>query len=194
MNYLAHIYLSGDDKDLLVGNFMADSIKGKRYEEYPDGIKRGILLHRFIDDFTDHHPICIETKILLRPKYHKLSPILSDIIYDHFLARLWANYHAVPLDKFVDDFYAFIQTRWDELTPRIQYMMPYMIKQNWLYNYQFKVGLQNVLNGMSRRVKGGEILKEGWTDLEEHYAEIQDQFERFFGALEQAVSQYVTTH
>ena len=111
MNYLAHIYLSGDDKDLLLGNFMADSIKGRSYQKYPEGIQRGVLLHRFIDDFTDHHPICTETKIILRPKYHKLSPILSDILYDHFLAKLWENYHPVPLAKFVDAFYAFIQSQ-----------------------------------------------------------------------------------
>ena len=82
--------------------------------------------------------------------------------------------------------------RWDELTPRIQYMMPFMIQYNWLYNYQFKEGMQNVLNGMSRRVKNGDILKEGWIDLEENYDLFQDQFERFFDKLQSAVQEHLS--
>ncbi len=193
MNYLAHIYLSGDDEDLLVGNFMADGIKGKQYMKYPESIQRGILLHRFIDDFTDHHPICLETKIILRPKYHKLSPILSDIIYDHFLAKNWDKYHPKPLRDFVDEFYATMQLRWSDLTQRVRHMLPYMIDHDWLYNYQFKEGMERVLFGMSRRVREGDILKEGWIDLKKNYSEIEDQFERFFRELEQAVQLYLDT-
>ncbi len=192
MNYLAHIYLSGDDEDLLIGNFMADGIKGSRFKEYPGPIARGILLHRFIDDFTDHHPICTETKVLLRPKYHKLSPIVSDIIYDHFLAKLWLNYHETSLRQYVDSFYATIDKRWDDLTPRIQQMMPYMKKYDWLYNYQFKEGMQEVLMGMSRRVRTGEILREGWDDLERYYDQFQDQFERFFVELQGSVQNWLS--
>ena len=191
MNYLAHIYLSGDDEDLMIGNFMADGIKGKRYLEFPERISKGILLHRFIDDFTDHHPICTETKVLLRPKYHKLSPILSDIFYDHFLAKRWSNYHEKPLRQFVDEFYQTMQSRWDELTPRIQQMMPYMMHYDWLYNYQFKEGMENVLMGMSKRVRQGEILREGWIDLEKNYAAMEDQFTRFFRTLEKAVADHL---
>jgi len=57
MNYLAHIYLSGNDDFLKLGNFIADEIKGKSYKEFPKDIQKGIILHRAIDDFTDHHPL-----------------------------------------------------------------------------------------------------------------------------------------
>ena len=53
MNYLAHIYLSGGDPEVTVGNFMADAVKGKDYQNYSEGIQRGIILHRAIDTFTD---------------------------------------------------------------------------------------------------------------------------------------------
>ncbi|MFY8008395.1 MAG: ACP phosphodiesterase, partial [Flavobacterium sp.] len=45
MNFLAHIYLSGDNDLLKIGNFMADSIRGHQYEAYPTEIRKGILLH-----------------------------------------------------------------------------------------------------------------------------------------------------
>jgi acyl carrier protein phosphodiesterase len=55
MNYLAHIYLSGESDLVTIGNFMADGIKGKDYKKYPVEIQIGILLHRHIDTFTDAH-------------------------------------------------------------------------------------------------------------------------------------------
>jgi acyl carrier protein phosphodiesterase len=180
MNYLAHIYLSGKNEDVMLGNFMADGIKGRRHEEYPPDIQKGILLHRYIDDFTDSHAVVLETKLLFRPKYHKIAPILVDIIYDHYLAKNWSDYHEKPLEQFVADTYKTLENRWDELTPRIQHMLPYMIKYNWLYNYQFANGIERVLDGMSRRVPTGIILKDGWRDLQPYYEVVDDQFTRFF--------------
>ena len=57
MNYLAHIYLSNEEEEITLGNFIADDIKGKKYIQFPLGIQQGILLHRAIDSFTDAHPI-----------------------------------------------------------------------------------------------------------------------------------------
>ena len=55
MNFLGHFYLSQDDPELIVGNFIADHIKGKKYIDYPSGISKGIMMHRNIDHFTDSH-------------------------------------------------------------------------------------------------------------------------------------------
>ena len=55
MNYLAHVYLSGSDEFLCIGNFIGDHVKGKAYFDYPETIQNGILLHRKIDYFTDQH-------------------------------------------------------------------------------------------------------------------------------------------
>ena len=57
MNFLAHIYLSGDNEMIAIGNFIADGIRGKQYKKFQKDIKTGILLHRQIDTFTDAHPI-----------------------------------------------------------------------------------------------------------------------------------------
>ena len=57
MNYLAHLLLSGNDEDVIFGNFIGDAIKGKQYQDYSGSIQKGILLHRQIDTFTDSHPI-----------------------------------------------------------------------------------------------------------------------------------------
>ena len=189
MNFLAHLYLSGDDEDIMIGNFIADGIKGKRYEGYPPQIKKGILLHRFIDDFTDTHPIVLESKILLRPRYSKLAPILVDMIYDHYLAKNWDQYHPLPLREYVDKTYATLQRRHADLTPPIQRMLPFMIEHDWLYNYQFQEGIENVFLGMSRRVRSGEILQFGWEDLAANYDALENQFTLFFEELRKGVAE-----
>ena len=88
MNYLAHIYLSGDDDPLLkIGNFIADSVKGKAFKKYPQAIQNGIKLHREIDTFTDSHPIVFESKHRLFKKSRHYSSVIVDVLYDHFLAK-----------------------------------------------------------------------------------------------------------
>ncbi len=89
MNFLAHIYLSGNQERVMIGNFIGDFVKGKAWEEFDSAIQRGILLHREIDRYTDDHEVVIKTKERLRPKYHHYAPVISDVFYDHFLASLW---------------------------------------------------------------------------------------------------------
>ena len=76
MNFLAHIFLSGKDENLTIGNFIADSVKGKKYLKYPAGIQKGIILHRAIDSYTDTHPVVRKsTSRLFKTYSHYLSLI-----------------------------------------------------------------------------------------------------------------------
>ena len=69
MNFLAHIYLSQSIDAFMIGNFMADSIKGNQFLQYPSPVKEGILMHRFIDSYTDsHHKVLVNIQ-MLRPHY-----------------------------------------------------------------------------------------------------------------------------
>ena len=39
MNFLAHLYLSGTNEKILVGNFIGDYVKGRKYEIYEKAIQ-----------------------------------------------------------------------------------------------------------------------------------------------------------
>ena len=55
MNFLAHIYLSGNNSKIMVGNFIGDFVKGRNLlEQFEPEIAKGIELHRAIDEYTDH--------------------------------------------------------------------------------------------------------------------------------------------
>jgi len=105
MNFLAHIYLSGNNEMVTIGNFIADGIRGKKYSIYPKDIQTGILLHRQIDTFTDAHKTVRESTKRLHKNYGHYSGVIVDILYDHFLAKNWNHYSKTPLADYVDDFY-----------------------------------------------------------------------------------------
>ena len=180
MNFLAHIYLSGENEGVTIGNFMADGIKGKKHEKYPSQIQNGILLHREIDSFTDHHPIVRKSTARLHKNYGHYSGVIVDILYDHFLAKNWNSYHEQPLDEYIQDFYKLLRLNFDVLTSRIQHMMPYMISDNWLLSYATVSGISKILVQMNRRTKNASKMNFAVIELEEYYSEFEEEFTSFF--------------
>ncbi|WP_437395354.1 ACP phosphodiesterase [Flagellimonas lutimaris] len=183
MNFLAHIYLSFDDKEITLGNFFADHIRGNKYKHLPDRIQKGILLHREIDTFTDSHPTVRQSSKRLHKNYSHYSRVIVDIYYDHFLAKNWSDYSDVPLDEYVEDFYDLLEDNYDILPLATQRMMPYMIADNWLLNYANLAGIDRVLNGMNRRTKNKSRMNFAILDLEEHYIDFEKEFTSFFEEL-----------
>jgi acyl carrier protein phosphodiesterase len=187
LNFLAHIFLSGDDEQLLIGNFIADSVKGKQAKLYAPGIARGIRLHRLIDNYTDTHPVVAESKRRLRPKYRKFAPVIADIYFDHFLAANFGLYSAEPLPMYVQQVYSLIQQHHDLLPPRVQHLFPYMRRQNWLESYAKLEGIAQTLSGMSRRAKFESGMETAAEELQQNYSLYAQEFEAFFPELVQYV-------
>lgn len=183
MNFLAHLYLSGENKDLSIGNFIADFIKGSDFVNFPVSIQQGILLHRAIDDFTDKHLVVLKSKKRLQPKYRHYSGVIVDIYYDHFLALDWAEFHDQPLRNYVDSRYELLQTNIDRLPLKTRQMLPYMIKHDWLYNYQFFEGIQRVMIGMAGRSKFNSKMELSVTELQLYHADFRKEFHLFFPEL-----------
>ena len=183
MNYLAHIYLSGDNNLVTIGNFIADGIKGKDYKKYSRDIQIGILLHRNIDTFTDaHKTVRLSTK-RLHENYGHYSGVIVDILYDHFLAKNWSLYSDIPLKEYTDTFYDSLEAHYNILPSRIQKMMPYMLSDNWLLSYASIDGISRVLDGMNRRTKNRSGMDKAVNELELFYKEFETEFSSFFDEL-----------
>ena len=183
MNFLAHLYCSFDDDDLLIGNFIADHVKGKQYKTHPEGIQRGILLHRHIDTYTDRHPEVEKTKKILRKTYRKYAPVISDIYYDHYLAANWAQYHDTTLPEFTKNAYGLLKEHREIMPSFSQLTLKYMSMHDWLTNYGKIEGIQRALNGMSRRAVNDSRMDEATRELELHYDEFAAHFHAFFPEL-----------
>ena len=179
MNYLAHIYLSGDNDLVTIGNFIADGIKGSTYKNYPKDIQTGVLLHRNIDTFTDAHAVFRQSTKRLHEKYGHYSGIIVDILYDHFLAKNWSVYSDMALAIYVDNFYNSLEQHYEILPMRIQKLMPYMLTDNWLLNYESIEGISRVLSGMNRRTNNRSKMDKAVEDLELFYAQFEAEFTIF---------------
>ena len=183
MNFLAHIYLSSDDDLLKIGNFMADSIRGHSYLDYPLPIQKGILLHRAIDTFTDSHPIYRKSKHRLHDKYGHYSGVIMDIVYDHYLAKNWSQYSTVPLEEYASNFYQLLQERQDILTEKIKKILPYMIARNWLVSYASLDGLEKILFQMDYKTHHRVHMQEAIVEVKEYYSDFESEFFLFFEEL-----------
>lgn len=188
MNYLAHMYLSFGDPALMIGNFMADAIKGNRFERYRDGLKKGILLHREIDTYTDSHPVAGSSRERLWPVFHKFSGVIVDVFYDHFLARNWGDYSSEPLSAFTRRNYRILMRHYIILPPRSKRILLFMMQSDWLSAYAEMDGLHQSLVGLSRRTKHASGMENATVYLERHYDSFRDDFRLFFSELKNHAS------
>lgn len=195
MNFLAHLYLSANHEEIMIGNFIGDFVRGRTmYEQYPYHIAVGIELHREIDDFTDNHPVVLESKIRLRPKYRHYAPVIVDMFYDHFLAKHWSRFHTQPLSSFAQHAYQ-VLTKYEHQVPeRVQQLMPYMIEGNWLLNYSRTEGIHRALSGMARRSPYNSKMNEAVEDLEKYHAEFEAEFSAFFPELKRMSDNFIRDH
>ena len=147
------------------------------------------MLHRQINTSTDAHPNFKSSTKCLHANYGHYSGIILDIFYDHFLAKKWNDYSSQSLSEFADKNYRLFQKNFKRLTPQIQHMLPYMVQNNWLYNYQFINGISDTLDGMNRRTKGKSGMHQAMRELMAHYDAFESDFKLVFKDL-MLVSKY----
>ncbi len=164
---------------------MADSIRGNQYLDYPEEVRKGILLHRYIDTFTDAHPIYRKSKHRLHEKYGHYSGVIMDIVYDHYLAKNWSRYSEEPLEDYAESFYALLKENYDILTEKTQRMIPYMMARNWLVSYASIAGLEMILFQMDHRTKNRVNMHEAIVEIQQYYSEFEEEFTLFFEELQQ---------
>lgn len=180
MNFLAHIYLSGNNARVQIGNFMGDGIRGKDYLHFHTDIQTGVLLHRSIDSYTDFHPVFRKSKHRLVPRFNHLSGIIVDMFYDHFLAKDWHLYHHEELPVFTSRFYRNLEAHINELNIKTRNLLPHMVKQNWLERYANLTDLQQILRQMDHRFPFKSNMAGSVEELFAHYEAFQHEFQLFF--------------
>lgn len=179
MNFLGHIFLSGEEKEILLGNFITDHVKGKQQHEYSPGVMKGIQLHRSIDHYTDHHPIVLQGVKRLNGDYGRYASVIIDMYYDHFLSLHWNQYHPEPIIPYTERIYATLLSYAEILPARTQHMLSYMIRDNWLASYAQMEGLEKALGGMSRRARFESGMESAAAFLLNHYETYRDEFSQF---------------
>lgn len=118
MNWLAHLYLSEANPQFRVGNLLPDLASAAQLAGLGESFQRGIRCHREIDRFTDAHPRFKSCMSRFPPPYRRYGGVLTDIYFDHFLARDWLEYSGVSLNSFIDEVYRDIEFACRNCQPR----------------------------------------------------------------------------
>lgn len=180
MNFLAHAYLSFGNNDLLVGNLIADTVRGKQIEKFPEGISQGIRLHRMIDSFTDSHPVVIQTTAVFKDSVGRYSGSFLDVAYDHFLSL---DMDSIPKEgwaEFAVKCYSVLESRGDILPAKFGSMYLYMRRENWLANYGEMWMIEKSFERLTRRASYLAEDVPVFDDFIQKYDVLKDSYNKFF--------------
>lgn len=180
VNYLAHAFLSNDNSNLLVGNFIADHVRGNQLSMFPSEVIEGIYLHREIDSFTDSHVCFKNSKRFFYKGFEKHSGILVDMYFDYFLAKNFNQYHSLKLPDFTKKVYSVYQQHYSLLPNGSQRFLGYAIQNNIYTAYAQLEGIEKVLNHLSHRIKHNVALDQSIDLFKKHETELQKYFDDFF--------------
>ncbi|MBT8768813.1 ACP phosphodiesterase [Pseudomonas boanensis] len=183
MNYLAHLHLGGSQPAQLLGSLYGDFVKGPLAGNWPTEIEAGIRLHRRIDAYTDSHPLITQAKLRFPAERRRMAGILLDIFFDHCLARDWPLYAPEPLTLFTHNVYQVLGAE-ANLPGRLALIAPRMAAQDWLGSYRDFAVLEQVIQGMSRRLSRPEALAGAMDELERLYQPLSEDFQCFYPELQ----------
>lgn len=179
MNFLAHLYLSGESDGIKTGNFIGDYVKGRKFENYSGDIRKGILLHRSIDNFTDNHHLFQEVRRYFYPDYGRYSGIVGDVVFDHLLAKQWNQFSGYQLRDFARNAHSILLSNFFRLPFSVQQFLPIMIQHKRLESYASVEGLEKALQIMANYTTLPALSQQAIKVLEKNLDPINELFIRF---------------
>ncbi len=180
MNFLAHLFLTQSNQDMMLGNYLADFLKNQHLDKLPAAVVEGIMLHRRIDSYTDQHPLVLQGARRLYKKHHKYAPVLMDIYYDYLLVENWSTYASTPLINFTEAVYVVLKQHMHTFPPPVNEHTAYLIQHNWLMSYTTLEGLASTFERMKRQVTKPALLDNSVSSLQAHYELLNEEFNLFF--------------
>lgn len=186
MNWLAHVFLSEQKIDFQIGNFLADPLRGRAWEDASLDMKNGMKVHKIIDSFTDSHMIVKESKKRLRQK-GLLKPIIIDLTYDYFLTKNWDSFCNIPIDEFSKKFYYNANQRISSLPDQAYHALYNMINKDLLNKYhnleQLKTSFERMDLRLSERLKRRDTAISYFDSVIENIDSLENDFMDFFPEL-----------
>jgi acyl carrier protein phosphodiesterase len=188
LNFLGHLYLSGTDPLITVGNFMADAVKGRDLSRFDPKLEQGIRLHRAIDSYTDRHVLQRQGRERVHPHAGRYASVVMDMFYDHLLAKHWNEYREEPLPHFAQRMYGLLSAHAHLMPERTRNVLPYMVNRDWLTSYATLAGIGRALEGLSHRVPMGAPMRGAERVLETNMEQYLSEFRSFLPEIEAHVA------
>jgi acyl carrier protein phosphodiesterase len=178
MNFLFHMLLSGNDDQLLVGNFMGDFVKGPLNERFLPRIRQGVALHRRIDSYADQHRFFRQSRQRLSRDYGLYRGVMVDIFYDYYLVNDWSKWCDEPFTDYLLRTRAVVEGQLNSLPAEMHRLVP-IIFEELLPSYGTAGGIGNALSRLSRRINRPNPLDGGEKELLLHHDGLRSDFRSF---------------
>lgn len=105
------------------------------------------------------------------------------MFFDHCLARHWGEYAERPLAQFTGDFYKVLLAE-PELPGRLARIAPFMAADDWLGAYGDFAMLEQVFQGIARRLSRPEGMTGMMDEVERLYTPLLADFREFYPQLQ----------
>ena len=189
MNHLAHLYLSSDNEEEMVGQFIADAVKGNDFNLYSPNIRQGILLHRWVDSFTDTHDLVKELRAAYRPNLGLYSGVLIDLVFDHYLAKDFQSHSGRELEEFQQFTFDVLNKHEDTFPDKMKHYFFHMKDKEFMLKYAHPAGMAVIVRQMGMRNPRGESLIAAGEIFDNYVEMASDYFPKFFEELKNEFEQ-----
>lgn len=192
MNFLAHLWLAGDDEGLRLGALLGDFVRGNLGDsQLPEPVRAGMLLHRFVDQLIDGLPEATALRDRFEPPFRRYSGIIIDLAFDHELALRWDEFSAVPLQQFDREVRSLVARHEGELPADLGRFMDYADRRGLFTAYREESEVLESLRGIGRRLSRPNPLhrvEEIWSGMRPALAQ---GFTRIFPLVRREVSAWM---
>ena len=190
MNFLAHLVLSPKEINFISGNLAADFLRGSDRKFISERVQKGISMHQFVDKFTDTHLLVKTSKNKIKNHFRLLSGVFVDVFYDHFLAKDFEHIANISLEEFCECIYETLEKNINVLPPRLQQLIPIMIREDILFSYRKLEGVQTALTRINHRITKKFSVKLAMVHFKNIYESLENDFREFFPRLIDATESY----
>ncbi len=181
VNFIAHILLSGENEEILVGNYIADLIKQSDVVSLRPDIEKGVMLHRMIDSYTDEHPVNRNVLDFLYARHRKYAPVLLDIYYDYFLIKYWNLYSTISFKEKCQRTYCVLCKHIEKIPKSALGNVENLLEKRWLeVAYKDFKGLERTFYFLRKRTSRPDYILGATRSLIDLNPELEHAFLSFF--------------
>ena len=188
MNFLAHLCLASGDSGLMLGGLFGDFVRGRRaLRDFPEPVRQGIVLHRYIDKCTDQSSVVKKLRPRFPREFRRYAGIIIDLAFDHELAVNWWRYMPGSLERFDLEVRDLLGDNEDLVPERLTSFMRYADRHGLFTAYREEDVILYALAGVGTRLSRPNPLHhvaEIWPELA---PEFKPAFREFFPHIQSSV-------
>jgi len=166
---------------------LGDFCKGLDQASLDAKVRAGLLNHRAIDRYTDHHPLIREAKLVFSKPRRRFAGIVLDVLFDHYLIRHWASFSDREFTEFKQNTYELLSNSHGLMPAKMALTMESVVAKDWFSGYQTLEGVGFALDRIAGRIRFENQFANSIEEITRHDMALEQVFLAFFPQLQQHV-------